>query len=106
MYRYVMNLKRKRLRIEYICRNHSMVYMVGVNSNKRKRLRFGYICQNHNTVYMMGVNSNIGRLIQENSAKCARLIKQDMVLYKRKYVWRRLWIIVVQSLIIEKYFMR
>jgi hypothetical protein len=34
MYRYVMKLKRKRLRIGYICRNHSMVYMAGVNSNK------------------------------------------------------------------------
>jgi hypothetical protein len=25
--------KRKRLRIGYICRNHSMIYMAGVNSN-------------------------------------------------------------------------
>ncbi|HCR40881.1 MAG TPA: hypothetical protein DIW41_08255, partial [Lachnospiraceae bacterium] len=34
MYRYVMKLKRNRLRIGYICRNHNMVYMMGVNSNQ------------------------------------------------------------------------
>jgi hypothetical protein len=33
MYRYVMKLKRKRLRIGYICSNHNMVYISGVNSN-------------------------------------------------------------------------
>jgi hypothetical protein len=33
-YRYVMKLKRKRLRFGYICRNHSMIYMAGVNSNE------------------------------------------------------------------------
>ena len=29
------------------------------NATKRKRLRTGYICQNHNMVYMIGVNCNI-----------------------------------------------
>ena len=28
------------------------------NATKRKRLRIGYICRNHNIVYMSGVNSN------------------------------------------------
>ena len=34
------------------------------NATKRKRLRIRYICRNHNMVHMMGVNSNqkIGQL--------------------------------------------
>jgi hypothetical protein len=28
------------------------------NATKRKRLRIGYICRNHSMIYMSGVNSN------------------------------------------------
>jgi hypothetical protein len=46
------------------------------NATKRKRLRIGYICRNHNMVYMLGVNSNKTSILAEESNQAFTVIKE------------------------------